>query len=106
MRTKPHPAIGLTMVAASLLLGCAAGDWETRLSMRACVERARLALRDADFNENTAVIPTSSTTALVAGEHGAYQAKLTCADGAVQFLVEGPDYRQSLWYKDTIIRKF
>jgi hypothetical protein len=96
----------MVVLGGLILAGCAASDWETRLSLGACVERAKLALRDADFNENTDVVISSRTSALVAAEHGAYQAKLSCADGAVRFLVVGPDYHQSLWYKDTIIRKF
>ena len=94
------------LVSAALLFGCAAGStWETNLGVGACVQRAKLALRDSDFNQGLEIVGDKNGK-LLAAEHGSYQAQLHCMLDQISFVVVGPDYDQALWYRDTIIRKF
>jgi len=105
-KITPLVSASITLVSASLLVGCASGmSWETNLGVGACVQRAKLALRDSDFNQGLEIFDDNQNKTLVA-DHGSYQARLHCMVHEVDFVVFGPDYHQALWYRDTIIRKF
>lgn len=94
------------LIGASLLIGCTSSGWQsTTRSTDACVRRAKLALRDADFDQNGSVVVDDDGGTLVA-EHGSYRAKLRCNAGKIEFAVTGPDGGQADWYRDTIVRKF
>ena len=106
MKITPLVSAPGILVGASLLVGCAAGmSWETNLGVGACVQRAKLALRDSDFNQGLVIVGDKDNK-LVTADHGGYQARLNCMLDEVRFVVIGPDYDQALWYRDTIIRKF
>lgn len=106
MRVRSLISAPSILFSAGLLLGCAASSvWETNLGLSACVQRAKLALRDADFNQDLDIVGNKDSKTVVA-DHGSYQAQLNCMLDEVHFVVVGPDYHQALWYRDTIIRKF
>jgi hypothetical protein len=106
MKVRPLISSLGVLVSACLLVGCAAGStWETTLGVGACVQRAKLALRDSDFNQGLEIVGDKDNKMLTA-DHGSYQARLNCMLDQVRFVVVGPDYDQALWYRDTIIRKF
>ena len=96
------------VVAGGLLVGCTAGGWQPVAgSMDQCVQRAKLAMRDADFTERLAIYPGADET-VVYGQHGGYRAHLHCFpdDRAVRVEVTGFDPAQTERYKESIIKRF
>jgi hypothetical protein len=94
------------LVISVFLAGCISSmGWETNLGVGTCVQRAKLALRDSDFNQGLEIVGDRGNRTVIA-DHGSYQARLNCMLHDVDFIVIGPDYNQALWYRDTIIRKF
>ena len=106
MKVQPLISTAAIFVSASLLISCAASStWETNLKTNVCVQRAKLALRDSDFNQGLEIVGDKDNK-MVTADHGSYQARLNCILDKIHFVVIGPDYDQALWYRDTIIRKF
>ena len=102
--------LGLRLVlllSGPLLIGCTSNAWQTaNVSTESCVRRAKLALRDADFDQSRHMA-TDGGTKIVAGEHASYRGEVHCTqDEAVEFTVTGPDFYQAALYKEAIIRKF
>jgi hypothetical protein len=103
----------LTAALASLaggltLIGCTAAGWgPSSGSVEHCVQRARLAMRDADFTERFAIYPGPGETVLY-GQHGGYRAQLYCTAGApgIRVEVKGFDPDQTERYKESIVRRF
>jgi hypothetical protein len=96
------------LLSGPLLIGCTSSAWQTaNLSMDSCLRRAKLALRDADFDQNRSMA-TDGNIQIVAGEHASYRGEVHCPtqDGTIEFTVTGPDYYQAALYKESIIRKF
>ena len=108
MRTRAL-ALRLVLLLSGLpVIGCTSSAWQTaNLSTDSCIRRAKLALRDADFNQDRS-IATDGRANIVAGDHASYRGEVHCPtqDGTIEFTVTGPDYYQSTLYKENIIRKF
>ena len=102
-------ALRLVLLLSGLsLIGCTSSTWQTaNLSTDSCIRRAKLALRDADFDQNRRMA-TDGNTEIVAGDHASYRGEVHCPtdDGMIEFTVTGPDYYQAALYKEAIIRKF
>jgi hypothetical protein len=96
------------LVGGLLLVGCTSTAWQTaNVPTDSCIRRAKLALRDADFDQNRRMA-TDGHTEIVAGEHASYRGEVHCPthDGTIEFTVTGPDFYQAALYKEAIIRKF
>jgi hypothetical protein len=96
------------LVSGPFLIGCTSSAWQAaNVSTDSCVRRAKLALRDADFDQNRSMA-TDGHTEIVAGEHASYRGEVHCPtrDGTIEFTVTGPDFYQAVLYKESIIRKF
>jgi hypothetical protein len=96
------------LLCGSLLIGCTSSAWQTaNVPTDSCIRRAKLALRDADFDQNRRMA-TDGHTEIVAGEHASYRGEVHCPthDGSIEFTVTGPDFYQAALYKEAIIRKF
>ena len=96
------------LLSEPLLIGCTSSAWETaNVSSDSCVRRAKLALRDADFDQNRSVAADGSTEIITAA-HASYRGEVHCPihDGTIEFTVTGPDFYQAALYKEAIIRKF
>jgi hypothetical protein len=96
------------LLSGPLLIGCTSSAWQTaNVSSDSCVRRAKLALRDADFDQNRSMA-TDGSTEIVTGDHASYRGEVHCPtdDGMIEFTVTGPDYYQAALYKEAIIRKF
>ena len=90
------------------LAGCTAGGWlPSTGSVEHCVQRAKLAMRDADFTERLSVYPGPGET-ILHGQHGGYRAQLYCTAGApgIRVEVQGFDPKQTERYKESIISRF
>lgn len=102
-------ALRIVLLLSGLpLIGCTSSAWQTaNLSTDSCIRRAKLALRDADFDQDRGMA-TDGRTTIVTGEHASYRGEVHCPthDGTIEFTVTGPDYYQSTLYKENIIRKF
>jgi len=102
-------ALRLVLLLSGLpLIGCTSSAWQTaNLSTDSCIRRAKLALRDADFDQNRSVASDGSIE-IVAGDHASYRGEVHCPihDGTIEFTVTGPDSYQAALYKEAIIRKF
>ena len=105
----PALALRLILLLSGLpLIGCTSSAWQTaNVSTDSCIRRAKLALRDADFDQ-TRRMATDGSTEIVAGEHASYRGEVHCTtkDGTIEFTVTGPDFYQAALYKESIIRKF
>jgi len=91
-----------------LLIGCTSSTWQTaNVSPESCIRRAKLALRDSDFDQNRRVA-TDGQNEIVAGEHASYRGEVHCpiGDRTIEFTVTGPDSYRAALYKEAIIRKF
>jgi hypothetical protein len=96
------------LVGGLLLVGCTSTAWQTaNVPTDSCIRRAKLALRDADFDQNRRMA-TDGHAEIVAGEHASYRGEVHCPtrDGTIEFTVTGPDFYQAALYKEAIIRKF
>jgi hypothetical protein len=96
------------LLSGPLLIGCTSSAWQTaNVSTDSCIRRAKLALRDADFDQNRSMT-TDGSIEIVAGDHASYRGEVHCPtdDGTIEFTVTGPDYYQAALYKESIIRKF
>jgi hypothetical protein len=96
------------LAGALLLAGCTAGAWiDTSLSLKTCMQRAHLALRDSDFTERfgTAIEPEGE---VAFGRHGSYHAAIHCFTDrrGVDIRVRGPDPRYTKLYRYSISRRF
>ena len=102
-------ALRLVLLLSGLpLIGCTSSAWQTaNLSTDSCIRRAKLALRDADFDQNRSVASDGSIE-IVAGDHASYRGEVHCPihDRTIEFTVTGPDFYQATLYKEAIIRKF
>ena len=106
IRTFALPLV--LLLSGLLLIGCASTASQTAdLSTERCIRRAKLALRDADFDQNRSMT-TDGNTRIVAGDHASYRGEVHCPihDGTIEFTVTGPDFYQAALYKEAIIRKF
>ena len=57
-------------------IGCTSSAWQpANVSSDSCVRRAKLALRDADFDQNRSMA-TDGRTNIVAGEHASYRGEV------------------------------
>ena len=98
----------VVLLGGSLLIGCTSSAWQTaNVSTDSCIRRAKLALRDADFDQNRRMA-TDGRTEIIAGDHASYRGEVHCPtlDGTIEFTVSGPDSYQAALYKESIIRKF
>jgi len=96
------------LLCGPLLIGCTSSAWQTaNVPTDSCIRRAKLALRDADFDQNRGMT-TDGHTEIVAGEHASYRGEVHCPthDGTIEFTVTGPDFYQAALYKEAIIKKF
>jgi hypothetical protein len=96
------------LLGGLLLIGCTSTAWQTaNVSTDRCIRRAKLALRDADFDQNRSMA-TDGHTEIVAGDHASYRGEVHCPthDGTIEFTVTGPDFYRAALYKEAIIRKF
>jgi hypothetical protein len=93
----------------SFLSGCAATSWAPTGLTLECPHRAELAMRDADFAEQLAIVGDESDTAML-GRHGHFRAELHCRGTAKNSIISpevtGPDATQAEWHRDTIATKF
>jgi hypothetical protein len=108
MSTRAFALRLVLALSGPLLIGCTSSAWQTaNVSTEACIRRAKLALRDADFDQNRSMA-TDGHTEIVAGNHASYRGEVHCLthDGTIEFTVTGPDSYQAALYKESIIRKF
>jgi hypothetical protein len=108
MRIRAFALRLVLLVSGLSLIGCTSSAWQTaNLSTGSCIRRAKLALRDADFDQNRSMA-TDGGIEIVAGDHASYRGEVHCPihDGTIEFTVTGPDFYQAALYKEAIIRKF
>jgi hypothetical protein len=107
MAGKSLMAAMAAVSAACAVVGCTAGSWApVDGSVEHCVQRAKLAMRDADFTERLAVLPGEGET-VVYGQHGGYRAHLHCVPNQpLRVEVTGFDPAQTERYKGSIIKRF
>jgi outer membrane murein-binding lipoprotein Lpp len=93
-------------LAGCLMAGCSANTAQyTNLSVSACVQSAKLAMRDADFTENLRVVRAEDGM-IVYGEHGGYKGRVYCWADKRTVEVSGFDLDQTAFYRTSIIRRF
>jgi hypothetical protein len=95
------------LLSGPLLIECTSSAWQTaNVSSDSCVRRAKLALRDADFDQNRSVA-TDGSAEIITAAHASYRGEVhrPTDDGMIEFTVTGSDYYQAALY-EAIIRKF
>jgi hypothetical protein len=76
MRIRAFALELVLLLSGPSLIGCASSAWQTaNLSTDSCIRRAKLALRDADFDQDRSMA-TDGRTKIVAGEHASYRGEV------------------------------
>jgi hypothetical protein len=88
-----------------LMASCNNTAQYTNLSVRECVQSAKLAMRDANFTENLRVVRAESGM-IVYGEHGGYKGRVYCWTDKRTVEVSGFDVDQVGFYRKSIISRF
>jgi hypothetical protein len=88
-----------------VLAGCSNAWQYARLSVRECVQSAKLAMRDADFTENLHVARRDNGM-MVSGDHGGYNGLVYCWANKRKVEVFGFDTKQVEFYRNSIISRF